>query len=208
MRKAVILLALLAVLGAVADHAARDYAEGRVAAQVQTSFELDERPRVGIGGWPFLWHAVGGEFPSITVHADAVSRGSVTLSEVEFSVRDVRVSLGALLGSDRRFVRVGSGGGEAAMSAEDLNEALARNGAPVTVTFEGSATLVSLPDGSTVSGTVGVSGTSLLVGAPGVEEFSLALPVPARGIRYKSVRVRDSKAILTFEFTRSRLEIG
>lgn len=208
MRKALFLLVVVGVVAAVADHAARDYAEGRVAGQIETSFLLDEPPRVAIGGWPFLWHAVSGNFPSITVIADSVSRESVTLSEVEFRVRDVSVSLGALLGSDRRSVRVGSGGGDAAMGAEDLNAALQRNGAPITVTFEGSSTVVSLPDGSTGTGSIGVRGTSLLVRAPGIDEFSLALPVPARGIRYENVEVRNSMAVLEFRFTRSRLDIG
>ena len=72
MRGFLITLVVLVLLLVGVDFAARWIAEDRVAAQLQSQLELDEKPSVAIGGFPFLTQAVAGSYPAVTLTAERI----------------------------------------------------------------------------------------------------------------------------------------
>lgn len=95
MRKFLITLVVLAVLLVAADFGARAYAEYRAASAIQAELGLAQSPDVSIEGFPFLWHAVQGEYPQVIVSAGNIDEGllpgtraRVTLTTVALPLRD------------------------------------------------------------------------------------------------------------------------
>ncbi len=96
MRKFAVVLIVLAALLVAADFGARAYAESRAATAVQSELGTTTRPDVSIEGFPFLLHAVRGEYPEVIVTAPDVSnpvlpgiRAIADLSTVSLPLRDV-----------------------------------------------------------------------------------------------------------------------
>ena len=63
----------------VADAPARASAERRVAADLQASAVFAAPPEVELAGWPFLWHAATGSYPSVAIRAAGVDVPVVAL---------------------------------------------------------------------------------------------------------------------------------
>ena len=96
MRKFAVVLVVLAVLLVVADFGARAYAESRAATAVQSELGTATEPDVSIEGFPFLLHAVSGEYPQVIVTAPDVNnpilpgiRAIADLSTVTLPLRDM-----------------------------------------------------------------------------------------------------------------------
>ncbi len=100
-----LVVAVLAALSALADGAARRVAQDRVAAQLQTSENLQRRPDVTIEGFPFLLAAWRGEFDQVTVNSAAVTGEGVELQDVEARLTGVRVPVREALGGAAVTVR-------------------------------------------------------------------------------------------------------
>ena len=89
-------MVVLAVLLVAADFGARVYAESRAATAVQQELGTANRPDVSIEGFPFLLHAVQGQYPEVVITAPDVTnealpgiRAVATLSSVALPLRDV-----------------------------------------------------------------------------------------------------------------------
>ncbi len=96
MRKLVVVLVILAVLLVGADFVTRAYAESRAATAVQNELGTVSAPDVSIEGFPFLLHAVRGEYPQVIVTAADVRnsvlpgiRAVADLSTVTLPLHDV-----------------------------------------------------------------------------------------------------------------------
>ena len=94
-RKLVITLVLLAVLLVAADFGLRAYAESRTATAIQTELGTTAIPDVSIEGFPFLLHAVQGEYPQVIITADNIDnallpgiRAQLNLATVTLPLRD------------------------------------------------------------------------------------------------------------------------
>ena len=77
-----ITLVLLAGLLVVGDRVAKGFVENRAAASLQTSQHLQHKPKVSVGGFPFLTQLVSGQFHDITVSAAGVDVGSAIMLRV------------------------------------------------------------------------------------------------------------------------------
>ena len=95
MRKFLIALIVLAALLLAADFGARAYAESRTADAVQAQLSLTAAPDVSIEGFPFLYHAVRGEYPQVIMTSSNIDNGPLpgiravlTLSQVTLPLRD------------------------------------------------------------------------------------------------------------------------
>lgn len=95
MRKLLISLIVLAILLAIADFGLRAYAESRTASAVQARLGTAVAPDVSIEGFPFLLHAVRGEYPQVVVGVDTLgnsapagSRAVLNLFEVTLPLED------------------------------------------------------------------------------------------------------------------------
>jgi hypothetical protein len=74
-RKLLIILVVLAVLLVAADFGARAFAESKTADAVQSELELTAVPDVSIEGFPFLMHAVQGQYPQVVVTSGNIDNG-------------------------------------------------------------------------------------------------------------------------------------
>lgn len=95
MRKFLITLLVLAALLLAADFGTRAYAESQTADAVQTQLGLTAAPDVSIEGFPFLYHAVRGEYPQVILTASNIdsgllpgARAMLNLSQVTLPLRD------------------------------------------------------------------------------------------------------------------------
>jgi len=94
-RKLLITLVVLAALLLAADFGTRAYAESRTAEAVQAELGLSAAPDVSIEGFPFLYHAVRGQYPQVIITASNIDnallpgiRATLTLSQVTLPPRD------------------------------------------------------------------------------------------------------------------------
>jgi hypothetical protein len=74
-RKLLITLVVLAVLLIAADFGARAFAESKTSTAVQGELALTAAPDVSIEGFPFLLHAVQGQYPQVVITADNIDNG-------------------------------------------------------------------------------------------------------------------------------------
>jgi len=84
-RKFLVTLVVLAALLVAADFGARVYAESQTAAAVQAQLGTATAPDVSIEGFPFLYHAVRGEYPQVIITAlirRACSAGRMRAPEI------------------------------------------------------------------------------------------------------------------------------
>jgi len=195
-----VLIALLLLVGVlvVGDFALRSAAENRISEAAFSSLELDSRPDVDIGGFPFAFRLVSGEIPSVTLAADRVSREEVVLRDVEVEFRDVEFSIGELISQDDRSIRLGPGRGVATITSGDASSAAQANGAPVVLRFSpGAVTVRSVDLGIQASARLQVNGSDLTIAPEGdLPAVTVPLPEIAPGVRYRSVEVESGEAIL------------
>src|SRR6266540_2169879 len=113
MRKAIVAVGVVVLVLVGADFGLRALAQYWVSGQLQTSLELDRRPTVSLGGFPFLPRLVTGRFSSVTVDSEGqVRTGRFQLSAVDLALRDVRFPPDQLLFGNKATIRAGSGSGE------------------------------------------------------------------------------------------------
>ena len=71
MRKLLVAVVVLLLLGAAADFAAARVFEGRVTEALQREYDLVQRPVVQVRDFPFLPHLLTGRFSTINSGPDA-----------------------------------------------------------------------------------------------------------------------------------------
>ncbi len=147
-RKLVIALVILAALLIAADFGSRAYAESRAATAVQGELGMASTPDVSIEGFPFLLHAVRGEYPQVIVTATDVSsqlpgtRAIAELSTVALPLREV-------INQDTSAMTARSTRLQLLVPVTSLSDALGRP----------DVTLSAGPDGSlAVTATVSIAG--------------------------------------------------
>ncbi|MFN2594223.1 MAG: DUF2993 domain-containing protein [Actinomycetota bacterium] len=203
MKTLLIGIIVLGVLLVGGDAAARLVAEHKVAAELQSSFDLNVRPTVSIDGWPFLIHLVDGKFSKVTASADEVGKGGVTFSRISVSLRNVHFTFPKALTGGHGTFRASSGTGTAELTGGDLTAALRDHGIPATVAFSGGhMTLSSSSTGVAIEAPLNFSGASLQLGpvhggAATIGPFRLELPTAVDGFNYASAHIVDDKVVLT-----------
>jgi hypothetical protein len=198
-------LGALLVLLVAADAGLRALSQYYVSRSIQSSLDLDERPSVSLGGFPFTVRLLSGDLPSVSVRAQSVIAEGVRLDRVDLTLHGVDVSAAKVLSNSERSIHAKSGDGTATMTADDLTQALDDQGIPVTVEFSGGDALVSA-DGlsGAVKASVSLSGASLVLKPVSAElpvSVSLLLPEVVKGIRYTSVHIDGSVVTLSFTLT-------
>lgn len=196
MRKLLIALLVLGLLGLAADVFARRTAEDQVAGRLQRTFDLESEPSVSLGGWPFLLGLARGEISKIVMTGETVRSEDVTLDDVEVEMRDVRFSPSDVVDGSGR-VRASGGQGSAAITQNSLNQALQNAGAPFTLTLSAGGVAAST-EGAEARGDVSLDGNALSVGGRGLPMVALDLPSMGGRISYDSVDVKDGRAIVRF----------
>jgi LmeA-like phospholipid-binding len=159
LRALLITVLLVAVLALVAGEVVlRPLAERAVARDVQDRYQLDQRPSVHLGGFPFLVRVAMGHLPSATGRLRNTIVEGLTLEAVELRLKDVRFDTVHLLDGDGN-VRADAGQATVIVEDTDLSAYLAARGLPFDVRFS--------PGQVTVGGTVTVAGVQVRVEASG-----------------------------------------
>ena len=124
MRKLLIAVVVLVLLGAVADFAAARIFEDRVTEALQREYDLGTRPVVQVRDVPFLPHLATGRFSTIDLAAtDATARG-INAAQLKLTLHGVRVPREVMLGEPGR-VTVDRADGTIELTEAEVNRLLA-----------------------------------------------------------------------------------
>ena len=124
MRKLLIAVVVLLLLGAAADFAAARVFEDRVTEALQREYDLGRRPVVHVRDVPFLPHLATGRFSTIDLAAtDATARG-INAAQLKLTLHGVRVPRDVLLGEPGR-ITVDRADGTIELTEAEVNRLLA-----------------------------------------------------------------------------------
>lgn len=152
MRKFLITLVVLVVLLVAADFGARAYAEYRAASAIQTELGLTQSPDVSIDGFPFLWHAVQGSYPQVTVNAADVDDGRLPGTQARVVLTTVALPLRDAIAGDTSHLTAQATNLQVVIPISSVQAALPRQ----------DVTLSAGPDGTLqASATITVLGVSI-----------------------------------------------
>jgi hypothetical protein len=98
MRKLLIAVVVLVLLGAGADFAAARIFEDRVTDVLQREYDLGRRPVVQVRDVPFLPRLVTGRFSTIDVAATDVTARGIDVAQLQLTLHGVRVPRDVMLG--------------------------------------------------------------------------------------------------------------
>jgi LmeA-like phospholipid-binding len=138
MRKLLIAVVVLVLLGAGADFAAARIFEDRVTEALQREYDLGRRPVVQVRDFPFLPHLATGRFSTIDLAAtDATARG-INAAQLQLTLHGVRVPREVMLGEPGR-ISVDRADGTIELTEAELNRLLADRlkGGTLTVKEDG-----------------------------------------------------------------------
>ena len=138
LRSLLVTLVAVGVILVAADLAARSYALTRVAEQVQREEDLPQRPTVTVARGSFLWQALRGRFDDVTITAQQVPAGKLTLSDARVLIPSVDVPTSVLLGRGGT-VDLAAGTVSATAGWATLQSQLSTGSMPVTLSRDGAA---------------------------------------------------------------------
>jgi hypothetical protein len=124
MRKLLIAVVVLVLLGAVADFAAARIFEDRVTEALQREYDLGARPVVQVRDVPFLPHLATGRFSTIDVAATDASARGINAAQLKLTLHGVRVPREVMLGEPGR-VTVDRADGTIELTEAEINRLLA-----------------------------------------------------------------------------------
>ncbi|MCW2538622.1 MAG: Secreted protein [Frankiales bacterium] len=165
-RRLLIWLLIVLLLLVLVDRGSAIAAGQLTARRLESGQQLDRRPAVRFGGFPFLTQLAGRNFTDVTVRIDGLvaqgNDGSVRISRLDAELQDVR------FGAGFKTVTAGRGTGTARLNYADLSRAVG-----ATVTYGGAAGRLKLTGSVTILGQK-ISGTvSAGIRADGARAVSL-----------------------------------
>ena len=180
MRTLLALVALVLVVGLVADPIAEGLAEDRVAAALRDGGDLAGTPEVDVTGWPFLTQAVAGDYEDVRIRLTAADLGEPEGTTADVRLRGVRVPLSDVLGGSVTQIPVDRVDGTVTLSYPLLSRELGTDttlvpegdGLRLTTTVEALGYEVPL----TAVGTVALEGQELVVDVDGASAAGVDLP--------------------------------
>ena len=124
MRKLLIAVVILVLLGAGADFAAARIFEDRVTDALQREYDLGRRPVVQVRDFPFLPHLATGRFSTIDVAATDAKAKGINAAQLQLTLQGVRVPREVMLGEGGR-VTVERADGTIELTEAEVNRLLA-----------------------------------------------------------------------------------
>jgi hypothetical protein len=211
MRKALVALGIVIVIVVGADFGLRALAQYWVSGQIRSSFRLEHRPSVSLGGFPFLPRLISGRFPSATVESKgAVEMGRFPVSDLDLTLHQVRFAPDQLLFGNKATIRAASGEGTMTLTEREINRAFPAT-IPVTVRLvDGKVWIRSSNLQGEAETRLRVSDNRLtLIPVQGSlpVEVRVALPVLVPGLTYTGVQIRGSTAIVIFRLSKPRIRV-
>jgi LmeA-like phospholipid-binding len=219
MRKLLIAVVVLVLLGAAADFVAARVFEDRVTTELQREYDLGRRPVVQVRDFPFLPHLATGRFSTIDVAATDASAKGINAARLQLTLHGVRVPREVLLGEPGR-ITVDRADGTIELTEAEVNRLLADRlqGGSLAIEEDGARVRVEVPllGEALVTGRLGardgaVSFTpeEIRLGGggqlqPALEDqlsaqLSLQVPLPElpAGVRLERVETRPGTVVLS-----------
>lgn len=190
----VVLLAL--VVGG--DFLVRRAVEAELEKRLTASLDASARVEVSLPAFPVTLQLLRGRLDRLEAHTAGARVGQLRLSELRATARNVRFSLTKLL-QGRGRIRVGSADATAVLTEDQVNEALGRNNAGVTLQLEEERAILSggaLPDD--VEATLQTDAEAVVVVARGREITRLDVTPESEALSLEAAEVRDGRVLLTF----------
>jgi hypothetical protein len=219
-RKLLVAVVILLILGVAADFAAARVFEDRVTDVLQREYDLGRRPVVQVRDFPFLPHLATGRFSAIDVAAEDLRARGVNAARLTLHLRDVRVPREVLLG-EPGGVDVGRADGQVELTEAEVNRLLARRlpGASLTVGRDGvrvrlRTELLGQPLEAVATGGFGVTGDAIAFTPESVRlgdgvdpaferqlapmlTFEVPLPELPAGLRLERVDTRPGTVVVS-----------
>jgi len=222
MRKLLIAVVVLLLLGAAADFAAARVFEDRVTEALQREYDLGRRPVVQVRDVPFLPHLATGRFSTIDLAAtDATARG-INAAQLKLTLHGVRVPRDVLLGEPGR-ITVDRADGTIELTEAEVHRLLADRlqGGTLAIKEDGVELRVKVPLlGQTLEarvtgelgardGRVTFTPTEIRLGEQGridpstedllASQFTFEVPLPElpAGVRLERVDTRPGTVVLS-----------
>jgi DUF2993 family protein len=222
MRKLLIAVVVLLILGAAADFAAARIFEDRVTDAVRREYDLDRRPVVQVRDFPFLPSLAAGRFSTIDVAATDVSAEGINAAELQLRLRGVRVPREVLLGEPGR-VTVERADGTVELTEAEVNRLLADRlqGGALAITEDGvrvrvQVELLGQPLDALVTGRLGARNGAVTFTPDAVQlgdgarleqaqesaiasRFGFEVPLPElpAGVRLERIETRPGTLVLS-----------
>ena len=220
MRKLLIAVVVLLILGAAADFVGARVFEDRVTDALQREFELDRRPVVQVRDVPFLPHLATGRFSTIDVAATDAKAKGINAAQVQLQLHGVRVPRAVLLGEPGR-ITVDRANGRIELTEAEVNRLLADRlqGGTLAIGDDGvrirvQVQLAGQPLDALVTGKLGAregavtfapdavrlgGGLDPALGPQVASRFRFELPLPdlPAGVRVERVDTRPGTVVLS-----------
>ena len=200
-KRLLIVAAVLVALCVAADIGARAYAEHRLSSRLQSSLRLSRSPEVGLGGFPFLTHALAGHLPDVEVSDSGFTSHGWSFSSASIRLRDIRFSPTGLLSGSSPDLRAAGGSGSVAVSGSSLTRMVRSRVPGVSVTLSSGRAMVSVPQHpQPVPVNVRLDGQRLTISADGVPLPPVTLTIPRllASLRYTDAGVEGSLLVIAF----------
>jgi hypothetical protein len=211
MRRFLVVLLVLAAAFVLLDLGLKAFAQYWVGRELQQNLDLEERPDVALGGFPFIPKLVSGSFDTVSVDAVGYAEGDVRIEQVSVDLHEVDIPRSQMLSGQEGAIHAASGQGTASLTGEDLTAAMQSEGIPLTVRFEDGRAIVRQPDlGLQGRADVSLEGQSLVITPSDIPidiSASLALPAIAEGVRYTDIRIEGPLLVIQFEATDVAFEV-
>ncbi|WP_282786093.1 MULTISPECIES: DUF2993 domain-containing protein [unclassified Nocardia] len=203
MRALLTLIVVLAIALIIGDRVAVTLAQNEIGRAIAGEYELPQRPRVEIGGFPFLTQAVDGRYREIDIQVGDWHDQDIHVRDLEVRLNDVSAPLRDLLGN-RTSNLVAATATATALVPYDV----VRDYAP-----SGVETISHSPEGLRVTGTFSVEGipvpATLIVTveptADGIEVTPVSVQPATGGPTIPLALLRNS---LAFTVPLQRLPLG
>jgi hypothetical protein len=219
MRKLLIAVVILVLLGAGADFAAARIFEDRVTDALQREYDLGRRPVVQVRDFPFLPHLATGRFSTIDVAATDAKAKGVNAAQLQLTLHGVRVPREVMLGDGGR-VTVERADGTIELTEAEVNRLLADRlqGGRLRIKDDGVEVRAELPlvGQALVTGKLGARGgevtftpDEIRLGEQGPldpaaedllsDRFTFQVPLPElpAGVRLERVDTRPGAVVLS-----------
>jgi LmeA-like phospholipid-binding len=219
MRKLLIAVVILVLLGAGADFAAARIFEDRVTDTLQREYDLGRRPVVQVRDFPFLPHLATGRFSTIDVAATDARAKGVNAAQLQLTLQGVRVPSEVMLGEGGR-ITVERADGTIELTEAEVNRLLADRlqGGALDITDDGVELTadLALVGQAQVKGTLGARNgevtftpDEIRLGDRGQldpatedllsDQFTFQVPLPElpAGVRLERVDTRPGTVVLS-----------
>jgi hypothetical protein len=204
-RRTLIALLLVAAILVAADVGLRAYAERRVARASASALDLSPAPSVGIGGFPFIVHAVSGSFSGVSLIEDRASIRGIPIESMVLRADEAHVSPTSLL-RGTGTIRLSGVTSTFRANGADLGALLRQAGHELPIRISGSRVSVTVL-GRVVAVELSLSNGSLVASALGIPAVRVPLPRIVSGLHYTSIRVLGAEVVVSARATHLEISI-